>query len=141
MPNVAYFGLKDLQQCAVIRQVFRDLSIDVRLSFVETIREESGLALSSRNAYLSVDSRQRAATIFAVLNMSASKILDGQKTIEVCQAGKKTLEDSGFEVEYFDLVDFETMRAINSVKEGARLITAARLDGVRLIDNVDVSPM
>jgi pantoate--beta-alanine ligase len=134
--DIAYFGLKDLQQCAVVRQVVRDLCFAVTLRFIETVRDETGLALSSRNRYLSVEQRSLAASLFQVLIQTGRAMLTGTSVLEACEFGKRTLRGLGFEPEYLDLVNPETMLKLDEPVLDARLVVAARLSGVRLIDNM-----
>lgn len=134
--DIAYFGLKDLQQCAVVRQIARDLCFDVSLRFVETVREETGLALSSRNQYLSSEQRLLAASLYRVLNETGRAVLFGTSVLEACEIGKANLRGLGFEPEYLDLVNPETMLKLDQPHRDARLVVAARLSGVRLIDNM-----
>lgn len=138
VPDMAYFGLKDLQQCAVIRRMVEDLDMTVKLRFCETVREESGLALSSRNAYLSPDERQRASKLYETLVWCVNRIASGSHVGSVLVAGGNTLREAGFETEYLNLVDPSTMTPLDQYQTGGRLTVAARYCGVRLIDNVEL---
>lgn len=138
-PDVAFFGLKDLQQCAVIEQMVQDLCLPVKLKFVETVREASGLALSSRNAYFSDSDRTEAAKLHTILQEIARKIrVIDSEVGENLQYGIEKLGSFGFEVEYLELVNRGTMRPDYEVCAKSRLIVAARFCGVRLIDNISV---
>lgn len=138
-PNRAYFGLKDLQQCAVVRQMVRDLSMPIVLRLIETVREDNGLAMSSRNEYFSVEDRQRASLIYEMLRKTAHDITSGNMAVEVgLKGGKEQLLNAYFDVEYFELVDPLLMLPVREVAEDSRLIIAARFCGVRLIDNLSV---
>ncbi len=140
-PNIAFFGWKDLQQCAVIRRMIRDLNMPIELRLVETVRNSGGLALSSRNAYLSPESRQEAEWIHRMLAVARSKILRGDLDIDSALAdGRKLIESNNMTVDYLDLVDSETMTPIRSLTPTARLTIAVRKDGVRLLDNIPVIP-
>lgn len=138
-PDTAYFGWKDLQQCLVIRRMVRDLSLPVRLEFLETIREEDGLAKSSRNAYLSQEERAMAPELYATLREIADSCLNTREPLteidHFLDQGKRRLEKHGFEVDYLELVDREEMKLLRSEGDAA-LIVAARLGTTRLIDNV-----
>jgi pantoate--beta-alanine ligase len=137
-PNRAYFGLKDLQQCAVIRRMIDDLNVNIDLRLVETVREQSGLAMSSRHAYLSAEARDRAAALFAQLMQVAGKLREGERSEEACAQGAERLRALGFDVEYLACVDPVTMESVSRSRPGDRVVVAARLEGVRLIDNVPV---
>jgi pantoate--beta-alanine ligase len=134
--DAAYFGLKDLQQCAVVRQLVRDLGFSIDLKFVETVRSATGLALSSRNRYLDQGQQERAAGLYRELTRAASAILTGTSVLDACRGAQDSLQKLGFELDYLALVDPDSMFRIEEPRPGARLVAAARLSGVRLIDNV-----
>ena len=137
LPDVAVFGRKDLQQVAVIRRMIRDLDLPVRLVIGETVRAADGLAMSSRNAYLSADERLRAAdlsrTLFAARGRAAAGATDPR---QIEEDARKQLEASGLRVEYVETVHAETMRTADKVIPGVALAAAVRLGKTRLIDNV-----
>jgi pantoate--beta-alanine ligase len=136
VPDVAYFGEKDYQQLALIRRMVRDLDIDVHLVGVPTVRERDGLALSSRNAYLSPDEREAAVAISAAL--SAGQHAGEQGPAAVLDAARAVLAaEPRLEVDYLELRDDE----LGPTPEigPARLLVAARAGKTRLIDNVAVS--
>jgi pantoate--beta-alanine ligase len=139
-PDVAYFGRKDLQQVAVIRRMTRDLNFPLRLVVGETVREPDGLALSSRNAYLSPEERKHAAlfpkTLFAARDRAAAGESDARRLANETRA---ELERAGFAVDYADVVDPETMRPLDRVNPGAALAAAVRVGKTRLIDNVSLN--
>lgn len=141
-PTVAFFGLKDFQQCAVVTQMVRDLDFPLELHFLETVREPDGLAKSSRNRYLEPAFRARAPELFRHLQEAASAVdacgptdVEGARMAVARQA--QYLSDKGFEVEYFALVDADTLEPYNG-GGNARLLAAAKLGSTRLIDNVSV---
>lgn len=139
-PNRAYFGLKDLQQCAVVRSLVAGLFLPVDLRFVETVRESSGLALSSRNAYFAPDERQRASYLYQSLRILASELIAAHDSrLTAISKYKSILSKAGFTVEYLDVVDPATMRATDQLT-AARLVVAAKFCGVRLIDNIPIHP-
>jgi pantoate--beta-alanine ligase len=141
-PDAAYFGRKDLQQVAVIRRMTRDLDFPIRLVVAETVREPDGLALSSRNAYLSPEDRRRAALFPKALFAARDRAAAGETDARRLAAGTRAeLERAGFAVDYADVVDPETMRPLDRVVPGAAFAAAIRLGKTRLIDNVtlDVS--
>lgn len=139
-PHTAYFGRKDLQQCLVIRKMVRDLNIPVILSFEPTIRTENGLALSSRNAYLSPEERAIAPKIFETLTGIAERVTRESLTTEemdrILSDGRIYLERSGFVPDYLEWVDFSTMAPLRNASEPGAIIFAGRLGTTRLIDNV-----
>ncbi len=135
-PDVAYFGLKDFQQCAVLRRMVADLDFPVELRFVETVREPDGLAMSSRNAYLSGDERSVAASLFATLqDLRKSITADPFSARRHLRTSVENLENLGFQVDYLEWVDGTTLKPIDAPQENARLIVAAKLGKTRLIDN------
>ncbi len=141
-PNVAFFGQKDFQQCAVIRQLVRGLHFGIELDFVETVREHDGLALSSRNAYLSPQDRDVAPLLYQTLcNIGQelnSNTLDIHSIEHLLQKNRSSLTEAGFTVDYLALVDEHSLEPVSSSKGAARLIVAAKLGKTRLIDNIAV---
>lgn len=138
----AYFGLKDLQQCAVVRALVEGLGIPVELVFCETVRETNGLAMSSRNAYLSLEDRDGAAQIYQFLSQLSSRIKIGYdiSQIDICLSQtKQQLQDAGFQVDYLALVDPSSMASSTVASDSDRIIVAVRWKGVRLIDNVPIT--
>ena len=103
---------------------------------VPTVREPDGLALSSRNRYLTTAERARAPTLHQALTRAATTLARGAAAASVLTTGRAALERDGFAVDYLALVDGMSLRAIDAVRPGARLIVAARLGAVRLIDNI-----
>ncbi len=140
-PDVALFGEKDFQQLAVIRQMVRDLAIPVEIVGMPTVREADGLALSSRNAYLSPDERQQALTLPRALEAARAAILSGTEVSDVLAEGRDSLLGGGFsQVDYFALVDAGTLEPLDQPQGEMRLIAAAMIGTTRLIDNVMVEP-
>jgi pantoate--beta-alanine ligase len=138
-PDVAVFGAKDFQQLAVIRRMVADLAIPVEIVGVPTVREADGLALSSRNAYLSEEERQQAVALPRALQAARGAILSGTGLPEVLEEAKNSLRDAGFSrVDYFALVDAGTLEPLGATQEGMRLIAAAVIGATRLIDNIPV---
>jgi pantoate--beta-alanine ligase len=139
-PRMAYFGLKDFQQCAVIRQMVADLDFPLQLRFCDTIRETDGLALSSRNRYLSPDDRAVAAKLFAELLRLAEAFRNLPVTEWSSELEKSiaTLSELGFMVDYLAAVDKETLQIQQDSSKPTQIIVAARLGSTRLIDNLAV---
>lgn len=138
-PDVALFGEKDFQQLAVIRAMVRDLAIPVEIVGIPTVREEDGLALSSRNAYLSTDERAKALTLPEALSSAREAIQAGNPVAGALDAGKQALRDAGFsKIDYLALVDANTLEPLETPAGNMRLIAAATIGTTRLIDNVAV---
>jgi len=136
-PDLAYFGLKDFQQCAVLGRMVEDLDMPIELRFLETVRESDGLALSSRNAYLSEADRRIAPLLFQVLQSCSQRIRKGEEVDAVLASEIQVLSGSGFSVDYLALVDRSSLRPLSTLQKGARLIVAAKLGMTRLIDNCE----
>ena len=140
-PEVAIFGEKDFQQLAVIRRMVLDLNLDVEIVGLPTVRDSDGLALSSRNAYLSRDDRARATMLPRVLERTAAGITGGETVDQALEEVRHALYDAGFSVvDYVALVDSATLEPIQSPTGRMRLIAAATIGGTRLIDNRLVEP-
>jgi pantoate--beta-alanine ligase len=138
-PDVAVFGEKDFQQLVVIRRLVEDLNIGTEIVAVPTVREEDGLALSSRNAYLSEEDRARAVALPRALDYARRAILDGTAVRIALDTGRKSLVEAGFSrIDYFALVDAATLEPLEEPKGEMRLIAAAVIGGTRLIDNLAV---
>ncbi len=140
-PDVALFGEKDYQQLCVIRQLVRDKNIPVRILGVPTVRESSGLALSSRNQYLSADERKVAPKIYATLMELAAQLKHSQAGIpaQLIEQTKQKILAAGFtRIDYLELRAEDTLAPIMKADKTARLLVAAWLGKTRLIDNVRV---
>lgn len=143
-PDLALFGEKDWQQLAIIRRMARDLDLTQpnadRILGVPTVREEDGLAMSSRNQYLTPDDRTRAAALPRLMREAIEAVLMGRNAPDALASLKQELVDAGFaSVDYAELADAETL-AVLPEPDGrpARLFVAARIGGTRLIDNMAV---
>lgn len=136
-PDVAVFGRKDLQQVAVVRRMIRDLDFPIRLVVGETVREPDGLALSSRNTYLSEEDRRIAAAFPRTLFAARDAAGRGEREASLL-AGRvrRELEAAGLAVDYVDVVDPETMEPVANALSGTALAAAVRVGKTRLIDNV-----
>jgi pantoate--beta-alanine ligase len=140
LPDVAVFGRKDLQQVAVVRRLIRDLDFPIRLVVGETVREPDGLAMSSRNAYLSADERRQASDLFRTLLAAARRAQHGETDPRLLEADAlRQLEAAGLEAEYVEAVDSVTMRRAERIAPGVALAAAVRLGKTRLIDNVSLA--
>ena len=138
-PDVALFGEKDFQQLAVIRRMATDLNLPVEIVGVPTVRESDGLALSSRNAYLSEDDRARATALHQALKAAREAIAGGGEIPLALAAAKQSLVNAGFlKIDYLALVDARTLEPLSVSAGDMRLIAAATIGTTRLIDNVAV---
>ena len=142
-PDMAFFGEKDWQQLAVIRRMARDLDLLFpavgAIHGIPIVREPDGLAMSSRNAYLSAQQRQQAAALPAAMRNAIALIVKGEDVARVLGNLQSTLMASGFSsVDYAELRDGDTLQRIDRVTSNARLFVAARIGGTRLIDNMAV---
>jgi pantoate--beta-alanine ligase len=138
-PDIALFGEKDFQQLAVIRRMAQDLQLGVEVLGAETVRDEDGLALSSRNAYLSADERLRAAELPRALNEAAERILAGTSVVGALGKAEDRLTAAGFSrIDYVALVNAMTLEPLDRAVGSMRLIAAAVIGTTRLIDNIAV---
>ena len=135
-PDQAYFGEKDWQQLQVVRRMAADLLLPLEIVGVETVREPDGLAMSSRNRFLSPADRALAPLLAQVLRATATQLATQVDATATLQAATDTLDASGFAVDYLALVDGPTLKPLRQALPGARLIAAARLGTTRLLDNV-----
>ena len=137
--DFAVFGEKDYQQLLVIRRMARDLDINTKILGGPIVREADGLAMSSRNAYLTPEERKTAPTLFATLTEAASALSQGEAPADVLAQGKRALEASRFQVDYLEVRNAEDLSPITQVvREPTRVFAAAFLGKTRLIDNVAV---
>ncbi|HEV3242268.1 MAG TPA: pantoate--beta-alanine ligase [Methyloceanibacter sp.] len=140
-PDVAVFGEKDYQQLLVIKQLVRDLDIPVQIVSGPIVREPDGLALSSRNGYLSPAERKTAPILHQVLSEAAAVLADGEGCDAASSAGRFKLEGKGFRVDYVAIRDPETLAPLSGPIRGpARVMGAVHLGTTRLIDNVPTAP-
>jgi pantoate--beta-alanine ligase len=136
-PDLALFGEKDYQQLAVIRQMVRDQGLAVEIVGVPTQRDADGLALSSRNAYLSDDERQAARALPRALGEAAAAIQRGDEVGGALAGARARLAKAGFDpIDYVELRDAETLAPLDRLDRPARLLAAARMGKTRLIDNL-----
>jgi len=138
-PDVAIFGEKDFQQLRVVAQMARDLDLGVRVIGSRTVRERDGLAMSSRNVYLSAEERQTATTLYRAMKESAKRLKAGEDLETAMAPGREMIEGAGFVLDYFEARHAETLAPVASVKDGpVRILVAAKLGKTRLIDNIGV---
>jgi pantoate--beta-alanine ligase len=134
------FGEKDWQQLAVIRRMTADLGLGVAIEGHPTIREADGLAMSSRNALLAPEDRDRAVALPQALSVAAKAIAAGEDVATALQAARQALVAAGFSrVDYIALVDGSSLEPLETATQNMRLLVAASIGGVRLIDNIAVT--
>jgi pantoate--beta-alanine ligase len=137
-PHAAVFGEKDFQQLAIIRRMVRDLNYNIDIVAVPTIREEDGLACSSRNAYLNREERRQAAVLFRALG--AAKESGKTSAIEIVDLAKKIISEAPLaRIDYVEVVDAESLQPIESVKPKSLLAAAVYFGKTRLIDNLQLA--
>ncbi len=134
--DTAYFGEKDWQQLQVVRRMAADLELGVEVIGIPTVRDPDGLALSSRNRFLSREQRATARVLPTVLRHTADSLASGAHTKPALTAAGRRLAAAGFGVDYLALVDGPSLTELPAARPGARLIAAARLGSVRLLDNM-----
>jgi pantoate--beta-alanine ligase len=140
-PDLALFGQKDLQQAALIRRMVEELEIQLRIEIAPTAREEGGLAMSSRNSYLSAEERERALALFGSLRRAQALFSAGESDAEVLRAAmRRTLEAGGVEAEYAEVVDPDTLNPLARARPGTVCMVAGRVGSTRLIDNHILEP-
>ena len=137
-PDTAYFGEKDWQQLQVVTRMAADLLLPVRILGVPTVRDTDGLALSSRNRFLSAGERATAAVLPHVLRAAADALGRGAEVADTLTGARAALAGAGFAIDYLDMVDGPSLRRLARVATGCRVLTAARLGSVRLLDNFAV---
>ena len=138
-PMIAVFGEKDFQQLKVVTQLARDLDLPVKIVGAPIVREADGLAMSSRNAYLSAQERSAAPTLYRVLTDCAGRIGRGEQLARVLDEGGAAIERAGFTLDYLEARHADTLRKVEAAADGPlRLLVAARIGRTRLIDNVAV---
>lgn len=136
-PDLAVFGEKDYQQLCVVRQVVRDLDLPIEIVAHPTVREPDGLAMSSRNTYMSPAERSRAPLIYQTLVRAARDIAEGSSIAAATSRGREELTAAGFKVDYFEVRDAQTLGVVeDAAKRPLRVLAAAWLGETRLIDNV-----
>jgi pantoate--beta-alanine ligase len=138
-PDFAMFGEKDFQQLRVVARMAGDLDLGVKVMGSRTVRERDGLAMSSRNVYLSPEERLKAPTLYRAMKESARRLRAGDDIEAAMAGGAEMIAAAGFALDYFELRHAETLARVGSLKDGpARILVAAKLGNTRLIDNVAV---
>ena len=138
-PDSAYFGRKDAQQAAVIRRMSEDLDMGIRIIAMPTVREKDGLAMSSRNAYLSPDDRRAAPTVYRALQLAGDLIKLGDRdTANIKSEMRKMLSGIAAKIDYISIVNPEDLKDVKKIKGRVLIAVAVWIGGTRLIDNIEV---
>jgi len=138
-PDMAFFGEKDFQQLKVVTRMARDLDLGVKVVGAATLRERDGLAMSSRNVYLSPEERATAPVLHKAMKDTAKRLKAGDSFKAALASGAATIAAAGFALDYFEARHAETLAKVSSMKDGPiRLLVAAKLGKTRLIDNIGV---
>jgi pantoate--beta-alanine ligase len=138
-PDFAIFGEKDFQQLRVVARMAADLDLGVKVIGSKTVREHDGLAMSSRNIYLSDDERRMASELFRAMKESAARLRAGDAVETAMLAGSEIIKAAGFARDYFELRHADSLAPVTSIRDGpVRILAAARLGKTRLIDNMAV---
>jgi|SRR5690554_876671 pantoate--beta-alanine ligase len=139
-PNLLFMGEKDYQQIVILEKMIDDLDLPVRIIRCPTIREKDGLAMSSRNSYLSVENRRNATALHQALLRARELYRQGMKESKkvISEIGQYIEARSG-NIDYIDVIDSNTLSSIPQLKEGCRLVLAVFFEGTRLIDNIEIS--
>jgi pantoate--beta-alanine ligase len=135
-PTISYFGLKDLQQCMVVQRMTEDLNLPYALKFEPTVREPDGLAMSSRNAYLTEEHRAIAPMIYRELVRCREALVAGSDAAKELERSRQALKNAGFSVDYFELVELPEMNPVPACAAHCAIIVTARLGTTRLLDNI-----
>jgi pantoate--beta-alanine ligase len=138
-PDLAVFGEKDFQQLRVVAQMAGDLDLGVKVMGSRTVREPDGLAMSSRNVYLSPEQRRAAPVLYRALKQSAGRLRGGEDITAAMAAGAELITNAGFVLDYFEARHARTLVPVASTKQGpVRILVAAKIGTTRLIDNIAV---
>jgi len=140
-PDVAYFGKKDAQQCAIIKKMVQDLNIPVKIKVLPTIREKDGLALSSRNSYLNRLERDDAAVLYEALKLAKKSIRQGKSSVSAVIQDMKRLinKKNSAKIQYMAIVDQESLKPLNKIQGKVLIALAVFIGETRLIDNIIVN--
>ncbi len=140
-PDVAFFGQKDAQQAIILKKMVDDLNLNVRIEVLPTVREEDGLALSSRNVYLNPEQRKAAVCLAKSLDEAAHMIRSGERrTALIVEKMRKIIEGEDLaKLDYIAIVDMDSLEPLNEIKRGALIALAVFFGNIRLIDNIMVT--
>jgi pantoate--beta-alanine ligase len=137
-PHKAFFGQKDYQQCAVIKRMVRGLNLEVEVVVMPTVREQDGLAMSSRNSYLNIEERRAAAAVHRALRTAERLVKAGVKEpVQLKDTMRAVLhEEQGLSIDYIEIAHQDTLAQLETVKDKIVILVAVRLGRTRLIDNL-----
>ncbi len=138
-PDLMCMGEKDYQQIIVLEKMLTDLDLPVRIVRCPTVREEDGLAMSSRNSYLSPQARENAASLYQALLMAREMFREGiRDSATVIRSMRDLIENNGGKIDYIEAVDSKTLDSLKTLKKGCRIALAVFFEGARLIDNIEI---
>jgi pantoate--beta-alanine ligase len=137
-PDIAYFGQKDYQQARVVKRMVRDLNFPVKIKIFPTLRERSGLAMSSRNAYLDQKARGDALVLFESLKLAKKLVKEGERDPKkiINKIRKLIISIKNAKIDYVKIVDVENLRPVDKIKAKVAVVLAVYIGKIRLIDNV-----
>lgn len=139
-PDVAYFGKKDYQQLQIIKKMVKDLNYNIKIREIETVREKDGLAMSSRNSYLSKNERKKATCLYKSLREAKKLIEKGEKNpYNIIEKMKKILSPAS-SIDYLSIVKIDTLQKVKCIEGKITILLAVRLGNIRLIDNLTITP-
>ncbi|MDD5072468.1 MAG: pantoate--beta-alanine ligase [Candidatus Omnitrophica bacterium] len=138
-PDTAYFGQKDAQQAIVVKQMAEDLNMGIRIKVMPTVRERDGLAMSSRNAYLSPDGRRAAPTVYRALQLAGDLIKSGSRdAAKIKSEIRKMISAAGDKIDYISIVNPDDLKDVKKIKGKVLVVVAVWIGSTRLIDNIEV---
>lgn len=140
-PDIVYFGQKDAQQAMIIKKIVEDLNFPIKIRVMPTIRENDGLAMSSRNAYLNENERRDAAVLYQALNLAKDLIRQGNSApLDITRKMKRLINRKrSAKIQYISIVDLETLKPVGIIKEKVLIALAVYMGKTRLIDNMIVN--
>ena len=140
-PDIAFFGQKDAQQAIIIKRMVKDLNLDIKIEVMPIIREEDGLAMSSRNTYLNPEERKQATVLYRSLQLAEELIEKGERNSELIISKMRELIEAepSARIDYVEIVDLEELNPIKEIKDKALIALAVYIGNTRLIDNMIVS--
>jgi pantoate--beta-alanine ligase len=135
--TIAFFGQKDLQQCRVIQRMVEDLNVPIRIEICPTVREVDGLAMSSRNRYLSGDERQKALALWRAIQLAQKLVNQGERNVQTIEQAIQTslIESEVTDIDYARIVDAVMLEPLHTLHQSSAIIIAVRIGTTRLIDN------
>ena len=140
-PDVAYFGKKDIQQLRVVQKIVNDLNVAVKIVGMDTVREASGLAMSSRNQYFSKEKRLELGAIYGALRIGEKEVLRGVANPELIKNSIKEelLKIKNIKIDYIEIGSLEELKSVKTINQSIIISLAVWVDGTRLIDNIEVN--